>query len=173
MPRGRKPKPPQLRLIEGNPGKRALKSAPMPPVSVGMTPPAHLNADAKRYWRSLLPELEVLGLLAKIDRAAIAVVCQSYGVWADSERRLRAYNASPAGQKVGAYLVETAGGTIMQHPLVNIAREARRDVVRFSVEFGMTPSARSRVDVTAGLGGGNRPPASKFSGLTGGGTPKA
>lgn len=47
-----------------------------------------------------------------------------------------------------ALLIKTKDGNAIQNPLVGIANKARADVVRFSAEFGMTPSARSRVTAT-------------------------
>lgn len=168
MTRGRKPKPHNLRVIEGNPGKRSMsRDIPKPPVSAGLSAPSHLNGDGKRHWTEMARQLEVLGLLAAIDRGALAALCQAYGVWADAERRLKAYNLSEKGRKAGAYLIETPSGAIIQHPLVTIARDARRDYLKASAEFGMTPSARQRVEVGKAAGG-NAPPASKFSGLVGG-----
>lgn len=168
MTRGRKPKPLALRVIEGNPGKRSLtKNVARPPVSAGLEAPSHLNSDGKRHWREMGRQLEVLGLLAAIDRGALAALCQAYGLWADAERRLKAYNSSEAGKKAGAFLMETPGGAIIQHPLVRMARDSRRDYLKAAAEFGMTPSARSRVDIGKTPGAG-APPASKFTGLIGG-----
>jgi P27 family predicted phage terminase small subunit len=167
--RGRKPKPTHLRVIEGNPGKRAInRNEARPPVSAGLAAPAHIGPDGKREWRRVARQLEVLGLLASIDRGALAAYCAAYGLWADAQRRLAAYNASEKGKKAGAYLIETPGGAIIQHPLVGIVNQARKDVVKFAAEFGMTPSARSRVDVRPEGGGAARAPASKFSGLVNG-----
>jgi P27 family predicted phage terminase small subunit len=42
----------------------------------------------------------------------------------------------------------TSNGNVIQNPLIGIANKAKTAVVRFAAEFGMTPSARSRVSVT-------------------------
>jgi len=160
--RGRKPKPNHLRVIEGNPGKRAINpNEPKPPISEGLTPPTHLNSDGKREWRRIARQLELLGLLSDIDRGALGAYCQSYGIEAQASRGLKAYARTPAGKKLGM-LAETPSGALIQHPLVGVARRARLDMVKFAAEFGMTPSARSRVKVEPGDKG------SKFAGLVGG-----
>lgn len=166
--RGRKPKPIELRVIEGNPGKREIpKNRARPPVSVGLTPPSHLNPDAKRHWKEMSRQLEVLGLLAAIDRGALAVMCQNYGVWAQAERTLNAYARSDDGKKSGHGLMTGSNGGLVSHPMVAVARRARADYLKAASEFGMTPTARSRVDVGK-AGGGPAPPASKFAGMIGG-----
>jgi P27 family predicted phage terminase small subunit len=169
MTRGRKPKPLALRVIEGNPGKRALasKNVAKPPVSAGLRPPAHLNADAKRHWREMARQLEVLGLLAAIDRGALAVMCDNYGLWAQSQRSLRAYAATTDGKTVPPGMMKHPSGATVAHPLLKVARDARRDYLKAAAEFGMTPSARSRVEIGK-TAAGDRAPSSKFSGLIGG-----
>lgn len=163
MTRGRKPKPSHLRVIEGNPGKRAINSQePKPPVSRGLTAPAHLSVDGKREWKRISRSLELLGLLADIDREALAAYCGAHGVLVAAERALKAYARTDEGKKHGPMLVATPGGALIQHPLVGVARRARLDLVKFAAEFGMTPSARSRVKVQPGEKG------SKFAGLVGG-----
>ncbi len=166
--RGRKPKPAHLRLIEGNPGKRAInRTALAVRPTDGMSPPAHLNADAKKLWRREMRRFQGLGLLADIDRGAFAVYCQTYGVWAENSRALKAYNQSPVGKKSGLNMIVGAGGSPALHPLVRVVRDAMRDHLKAAAEFGATPSARSRVDIGKSAEGW-APPASKFAGLTGG-----
>src|SRR5574340_896607 len=50
----------------------------------------------------------------------------------------------------GAACVEhkTMNGNVIQHTLVGTANKAMQDMVRYAVEFGMTPSARSRVNAS-------------------------
>lgn len=45
-----------------------------------------------------------------------------------------------------ALLAYTTNGNLIQHPLVGISRRATADMLRFAEQFGMTPSARSRID---------------------------
>ena len=71
---GPKPKPPALKLLEGNPGKRAIPDAPKPPP---LAPPAPewakllpgkrdvvVRRDAATEWRRVVPVLDHLGLLS-------------------------------------------------------------------------------------------------------------
>ena len=70
--RGRKPKPTHLKLIEGNPGKRPIRTGPERPITTMPEPPDHLNADARTEWDRVAHGLHALRLLETVDRAALA-----------------------------------------------------------------------------------------------------
>ena len=59
-------------------------------------------------------------------------------------------------------MIKTSNGNLVQNPLVGTANKAMSEMMRYAVEFGMTPSARSRVDAHVPFDGG------KFAGLLGG-----
>ena len=141
--RGAKPKPTHLKLVTGNPGKRKLnKNEPKPTPQLPM-PPEDLCDDAKVEWGRVSEELFRLDLLTKLDRSALAAYCQAYGRWMQAERLLGgARKKSPAN---GGLLIRTTNGNYVQSPLVGIANKAMADMVRYAAEFGMTPSARSRI----------------------------
>jgi P27 family predicted phage terminase small subunit len=84
--------------------------------------------------------------MTELDRAALAAYCAAYGRWAQAER---AINRMAAKDELNAALmIKTVSGNAIQNPLVGIANKAKSDMVRYATEFGMTPSARSRVDAT-------------------------
>ena len=63
MAKGRKPTPTHLRVLRGNPSGRPLnKAEPEFAADVPLRPPAHLDAEAKRCWKRLAPELVRLKL---------------------------------------------------------------------------------------------------------------
>src|SRR5690606_29056981 len=59
-------------------------------------------------------------------------------------------------------VVWTGNGNLIQNPLVGISRRAAADMLRFAAEFGMTPSARSRIDTEKAALDGTDPAASYF-----------
>ena len=84
------------------------------------------------------------GLMTELDRAALAAYCAAYGRWAQAER---AINRMAAKDELNAALmIKTVSGNAIQNPLVGIANTAKRAVVKYAAEFGMTPSARTRVN---------------------------
>lgn len=104
--------------------------------------PAHLTADGLAEWERVAPPLHKIGLLTVVDMAALAAYCQAYGRWVLAERALAMVAVDNA---TGGLLVKSAKGNPMHNPLVTTARVAMNDMLRIAIEFGMTPSARSRI----------------------------
>ena len=44
-----------------------------------------------------------------------------------------------------ALMIRTSNGNAVQNPLVGTANKAMADMMRYATEFGVTPSARSRI----------------------------
>lgn len=141
--RGRKPTPGYLKLVTGNPGHRPIKQARAEPQGGVPRPPSVLGTDALLEWRRVVPRLAKLGLLATIDRAALAAYCQTYEIWVTSVRALAVMAARDP--VTAGLLIKTSNGNAIQNPLVGIINKAAAAMVRYAAEFGMTPSARSRV----------------------------
>jgi P27 family predicted phage terminase small subunit len=140
---GAKPKPTHLKLLQGNPGKRPLNRDEPKPVPSRPTPPDELNDDAKIEWERLSRELYTLGLLTNIDRAALAAYCQAYGRWMTAERALA--EMATRDQLTKGLLIKTTNGNAIQNPLVGTANKAMSDMMHYAVEFGLTPSSRSKI----------------------------
>lgn len=107
------------------------------------SPPPHLSDDAKVEWGRVSEELYKIGLLSSIDRASLGAYCQAYGRWAQAERAI-----AEMGKRdllTGGLMIKTSNGNAIQNPLVGTANKAMGDMVRYAAEFGMTPSARSRI----------------------------
>ena len=137
MPRGRKPKPSKLRLLQGNAGKRPInKREPQPAPSVP-DPPEHLSELARQEWTRMAGQLATLGLLTDLDRAAFAAYCQTYARWIDAEEAIK---------KTGTIVKAPSNYPILS-PYLSIANRALDQMRAFMTEFGLTPSSRSRIAV--------------------------
>ena len=132
--RGPTLKPAHLKALEGNPGKRPLNRTGPKPRPTRPSCPDWLAAEAKAEWKRLAPELERLGLLTLLDRAAFSCYCQSFAHWVQAQRVLR---------ENGTMYV-TASGRVRERPEVAIAESSLKLMRAFAVEFGLTPSSRSR-----------------------------
>lgn len=142
--RGRKPKPTHLKLVTGNPGRRHLNQAePKHALSIP-TPPPELSDDAKVEWGRVAERLYRVGTLTEVDRAALAAYCDAYGRWAQATRAISAMAEKDPVTR--GLLIKTSNGNAIQNPLVGVANKAASDLVRYAAEFGMTPSARSRIN---------------------------
>jgi P27 family predicted phage terminase small subunit len=144
--RGRKPTPTHLKLVNGNPGKRAINKREAKPPLAEPTPPPHLSDDAKVEWGRVMAHLLRCGLMSEIDRAGLAAYCQAYGRWVQAERALDAAGKVDP-MKTGGLLTTTTNGNIVQSALVGIANTALALMMKAAAEFGMTPSSRSRINV--------------------------
>jgi P27 family predicted phage terminase small subunit len=138
MTSGPKPKPTALKRLAGNPGQRKLNDNEPKPSGIP-TCPRHLSEEAKKEWKRVSKELLACGLLTSIDRAALAAYCACYARWAESETNI---------QKFGT-VIKTQNGNAIQNPYVGVANRALDLMHKFEIEFGMTPSSRSRLSVVA------------------------
>jgi P27 family predicted phage terminase small subunit len=139
MPAGRKPTPTNLKVLKGNPGKRAVnKNEPQPPEIDGDLPaPAWLDRVAADRWTKLVPELKALGLLTIVDVDALEAYCKAYSRWREAEEAIDALRTT---------VVKTPSGYLQQLPQVSIARGYAQQMVRIAAEFGLTPASRSRLN---------------------------
>lgn len=135
MTRGRKPKPPNLRVIEGNREHRPIPECPDPPKK-HISAPRWLDPLAKKEWRRISKELYSMGLLTAIDKAALEGYCQSYAKWKQAEQKA----------KIGVFQTKT--GYIGQNPYINIAIKYAKEMRAFLVEFGLSPSSRTRINIS-------------------------
>jgi P27 family predicted phage terminase small subunit len=136
--RGRRPKPNEIKRLSGNPGRRPLNAAEPQPGGRARCP-SHLSKDAKREWRRIAPELDRLGLLTMIDQAALAAYCSCWALTVEAEKEIR---------ELGAVIIDEKGRAL-RNPAVNILRDMFAQMRLYEIEFGMTPSARSRIHVPA------------------------
>lgn len=158
------PVPFPLKVLRGNPGKRAMKPEPQPERSpICPDPPSFVTGYAADEWWTVAPELHALGLLTRIDVPSLAAYCSAYGHWRQASEllgRMAANDPVTNGQ-----LVRTKYGDAIPNPLISIARKHAVDMVRYAGEFGLTPIARARL----GAAGYGPSASSKFSGLLGNG----
>lgn len=135
---GRPPLPTSLKVLRGNPGKRPLNDTEPKPER-GVPPvPAWLPAKARRYWKTLAPILDDMGVLTVNDGTALALLASVL---------LEYVMAQAAVLKHGmTYESFTEHGKIIRpRPEVAIAADAWRRAWTAAAGFGLNPSARSKV----------------------------
>ena len=132
---GPKPKPTKIKELQGTTRSDRLNlDEPYPEIGRPRAPD-HLSVDALEEWNNIVDELVNLGIMTRIDTAALAAYCQAYGRWADAERKI---------QQSGL-IIKTSNGNVVQNPFVGIANRSMEIMHKFLSEFGMTPSSRTRV----------------------------
>ena len=93
--------------------------------------------------------------MTELDAGALAAYCQAYGRWVEAERVI-AIMAERDVQLRGL-MIRSAKGNHVPNPLIWIANAAMKDMVRYAAEFGMTPSARSRIHVNEAVAESDNP----------------
>jgi P27 family predicted phage terminase small subunit len=161
--KGRKPTPTYLKLLKGNPGKRALnKHEPQPALlDKPPEPPPFLRGYAADEWRRVSAEMFRLRLLTALDVAVLAAFCPAYGRMRTAEETIAAM--AERDPIMSGLIVKTQSGGGAANPLVWIAANAARDVARFGAELGLNPASRSRISLSVPAGS-----SGKFAGLLAG-----
>src|SRR5579859_4068277 len=143
---GRRPKPTHLKLVQGNPGKRAL-NAEAEPREPRVLPPApdHMTVMAKEAWYHLAPLLDQMGILTAADLKALEMACEAYA----EVRECRDAIELAGG---GTYETRNLAGEVMFRARPEAARlaDADRRFRGWLIEFGLTPAARSKVRMPGG-----------------------
>ncbi len=135
MPRGRKPKPPEIKKLTGNAGKRKIPEYEVVAPQGVPDCPSHLTGEAQLEWDRISAELGRLDLLHTTDRAALAAYCVCYARWVDAEKRLAKFG----------YVIKTSNGNVVQSPFLSIANKSLELMHKFLTEFGLTPVSRLRI----------------------------
>jgi len=135
--RGRKPKPTAKKRIEGNPGKRKLnKREPKPRMSTDIAP-AQLDAAMRAFCDRYLPLLREMSVFTDVDQAAFEMMSLHYAT---------AWRAAEMLQK-SSLVIKDKFGQLHKHPALQLMRDNSALFRAYASEFGMTPSARSRIQV--------------------------
>lgn len=134
---GRKPQPTNLKIIKGNPGKRPLNKDEPKPKVVTPEPLAWLDPTAQTEWKRIVPILARLGLLTEIDTVAMAGYCKAFSRWKQAEEILDKSPSMMFRSEKNKYPCPM--------PHVSISQKYLQIMKGYLIEFGMTPSARSRL----------------------------
>ena len=147
---GRKPNPLSQKKREGSKERKpkGSLSAPCerPPC------PKNLSLEEKSVWSEITEELGQMKLLSRVDAHSLEMYSQNFS----QMRRLQKF----VRDKGETYEVETKAGGIMYRarPEVSILQRCRQMHKSLLSEFGLSPSARTRLpDTTQGNLFGNSP----------------
>lgn len=133
--RGPIPKPNVIVRAEGNPGKRPLNRNEPQPRATTPRCPEHLDEEAKKEWKRLVPVLRRMRVLTEADKMSLANLCQTWSTLLKAQEKLT---------EMGI-LYKSPSGYVMQSPLLPIVNQCVETITKLSREFGLTPAARSRI----------------------------
>jgi len=136
--RGRKPTPTPLKLLRGNPGKRRLNDRePRPKLGIPPCPRA-LDAAARHEWDEISKQLLDLGLLTKVDKAALAGYCANYSLFCRAQGEIKR-------RRFQHVTVNPKTLTLQRNPWLIISDRAEMKMKQFLIEFGLSPASRTRL----------------------------
>lgn len=135
MKRGPKPAPTVLKIARGTRKDRIPQAEP-PKIERDPEPPPHLDPIALAEWQRILPLFRESKVISETDGTALAVYCVAYSRWVGAEKLIV--------ERGMIGVNPSTGGPIVQ-PWVNLANQMMAQMQRSLIEFGATPSSRTRV----------------------------
>jgi len=130
-------------------GRLPLNGREPKPLSGEPEMPKHLDREARREWKRLVPILFAMGVLTEADGIALSILCQAYSTLIQAQRLMMKQSA--AGNP--ALLMKTPSGYAQQSPLLGIINVQMEIINRQLREFGLTPASRSRIVANTEMGG--------------------
>jgi P27 family predicted phage terminase small subunit len=139
-----KPKPPHLKLLNGNPGKRGIASEIRKEVKAAIAAggntarpgpaPAWLSDGAKKTWRRIVKEKGLVWLDSS-DRELFAAFCAAYAQMVDAQKAIDEHGMT----------YETVNGGVGMRPEVRILNQSAALIRSLGSELGLSPAARARL----------------------------
>lgn len=179
--RGPAAKPAELKVLEGNRGKRPLAvnldstfrpEAGMPTVPKGLSP------GARKVWRRLGTELLRYNLISVVYSDIFEELCETVADVKELRHSMRARQnlfRSQGKDPMEAFEVVSPNGLPMQHPRYQILKSERQMMLSLLAKFGLSPAEqanvttaiRAQLQLFEGEGGKNETnPASQAAGPT-------
>ena len=126
--------------------------------------PSHLSRREKVVWRETVGHLSAMGVLAVADRAAVARYCRMSVRWRDladivakgGETYLTRRVVQPHEKMLTDEDHEEIEIHIQARPEVGILDKLTTQLLRIEQQFGMTPAARSSIQVAGNKGAEGR-----------------
>jgi P27 family predicted phage terminase small subunit len=99
-----------------------------------------VSDKAHQAWGHVVAVLDDMGVLTRADVMALELLCEAYADYLGARDALKAFGSN-------YYETEGRNGTMRRaHPAVATMQDADRRIKAWLTEFGLTPSARTRVE---------------------------
>ena len=138
----RGPKPTSAAILEARGSWRAASRVDPPQLESKIPDmPRWLSSKARDHWRRIIPSLAALRVISDLDANLIARYCDAWARWVDLSDDLTRKGTTQiiAGKNGLAYSV--------QRPEVSMQDKLTAQLLQMEKELGLTPSARSRIEV--------------------------
>lgn len=144
--KGPRPLPIAIHRMNGNPSKKNLgkMEAETPKARVSVpTPPATLDAVAKKEWKRITGELLKMGIIAQCDEEILETYCVEYSIKRSVMMIIKNRHLIPD-------IADKDEREDAEHELkraLAVFRKVETVMFRLYGELGLSPSARSRIRV--------------------------
>ncbi len=144
MVAGKKPIPTKIQELKGAYKKDPQRRRTNEPTAPAGRPemPKDLKPHAKKAWTQTVQALETMGILSSADWAALEIYAAAYQQFKECQASI---------EKRGTTLWSTnknGADYAMKNPDVAVMAEAVKTLFKVWAEFGLSPSARTRLAVT-------------------------
>ena len=141
---GRHAKPAIVHLLNGNPSKRnreALEQEQAQPLAPVEAPPMPdwLSPEAQAEWARIVPDLEMLGLISRLDRQAMAHYCEAAAEYRFWTLKMREFSQ---GQSLRGDVQTYRSGAQDLSVWRKLRNDAERRANEAGSRFGLSPLAR-------------------------------
>ncbi len=140
--RGRKPKPIELRILQGNPSHRPLpKNIPQPEKLYNIPEvPIYFDKDAKEIWNYLTPKLINCGILSDIDIYVLENCCFALSLMRRARKELTSSPLVIVNKNTKGKLKSK-----QRTPYLTVYREALELFDSSGARLGLSPADRIRL----------------------------
>lgn len=139
----RGPRPTPTSILELRGSRRAKLNRGEPQPAPGLPdPPVWLDAEGLAVWNEITPMLDEMGVLTRIDGLALARYCSLWADWIRARQFVSRHGTT--------YPIKDGNGKVKcfgQFPEVALLHKLSLALSRMEAEFGLTPSARTRLNV--------------------------
>ena len=139
--KGRKPKPTNLKLLQGNAGKRPLNKADLEVEVLDDVPdcPEWLGEHAKAIWGNVAGWLVGSKILAQSDVHNLEAFCSAYQNYRDASQHI----------KENGLVITNQSGEMKKNPACTVVAESLRQMNVYGASLGLDPASRTRLSTSS------------------------
>lgn len=139
--KGPRPTPTVLKILRGNPGRRAINtSEPEPGALDPRTPRELADKDARAEWRRTIVPAIATGQITAADRSLAILHCSLWATWVSQNAIAAERPHVTLNARLGSQTPNVVRG---------MANKTIMLIAKVDAELGLSPSSRSRVKAVA------------------------
>lgn len=130
------------KLLEGNPGQRAIEEKKLKAEDKKLKCPSWINSEAKKKFKNLEKQLREYGLILNIDIDILTAYCHYYTRWRKVEMLLEKQLEEEIEK-----ILQLGQRGITENPLIRISDRYCRKWIYFGKNMGLSLADRYRVGI--------------------------